>query len=65
MLLLQLLEHARPKRFNLDEIKKQPVMGWFSNEYCGERNVSLTYLRVLEVKQLYKVEGLIRYQSPD
>ena len=28
-------------------------------------NVSLTYLRVLEVKQLYKVEGLIRYQSPD
>ena len=30
-----------------------------------ERNVSLTYLRVLEVKQLYKVEGLIRYQSPD
>ena len=40
-------------------------MGWFSNEYCGERKVSLTYLRVLEVKQLYKVEGLIRYQSPD
>ena len=28
-------------------------------------NVLLTYLRVLEVKQLYKVEGLIRYQSPD
>ena len=39
MLILQLLEHARPKRLNRDEIKNQPVMGWFSKEYCFERGM--------------------------
>ena len=38
-LLLQLIEYSISKRFKSNEIKNQPVVGWFPNEFRREEGI--------------------------